>query len=158
MPNSVMVAGAWTGEPILVPDGMVLRPITSIDLESVGFVYWQTYRGTANEMTLPEATEDIMCSWRGDYGQWLTTASVGAWQKNELVGVILTVFDAPWADTPKSAFIIDLFVIPLARRRGIGRALVQTAWAGNPPGISLRVDDTAIAARTLYTDLGFEPA
>lgn len=158
MPNAVMLSGAWTAAPIDVPDGLALRPITESDLESVGFAYWQTYLGTTNEMTSYEATEDIKSSWRGDYGCWLTSASFGGWKANELVGAILTVSDAPWPDTPEGAFIIDLFVIPKARRRGVGRALVQTAWAGSPSGLGLRVDATATEASALYTELGFHLA
>lgn len=96
-----------------------------------------------------------MSSWRGVYGRWLTNASLGAWCGDELVGAILTVSDAPWPDIPKGAFIIDLFVIPQARRRGVGRVLVQAAWAECPSGLSLRVDATAVEASALYTHLGF---
>jgi GNAT superfamily N-acetyltransferase len=110
------------------------------------------------DQVLTEATDDVLASWRGDYGRWLTDGSIGAWRDGELVGAVLTVADAPWPDVPRGPFIIDLFVVPDARRRGIGRALVQSVRRRLDTSIGLRVDDTAPEARALYASIGFRTA
>lgn len=148
-------APAWT-EPV-VPAGVELRRLEEQDLPSLGDAYWRTYLGSPDEMTLTEATEDVLASWRGEYGPWLAAGSLGAWRGPELVGAILTVSDAPWPDVPRGPFIIDVFVVPPARRLGIARALVEAVQASLRTRIGLRVDDDAAAARALYAALGFQP-
>jgi ribosomal protein S18 acetylase RimI-like enzyme len=156
MSNTLMVAEPVTGtESVATPAGVALQLLEERDLGAVGEAYWRTYLGTPDEMTLTEATDDVLASWRGDYGRWLADGSLGAWHDGELVGAVLTVTDAPWDDAPPGPFIIDLFVVPGARRRGIGRALVRNVQSRLGVSIALRVDDTAAEARALYTDLGF---
>jgi len=139
----------------VIPAGVVLRTLGEADLQAVGEAYWRTYLNSPNEMTLKDATDDVLAAWRGEYGRWLADASFGAWRDDELVGAILTVTDAPWDDVPSGPFIIDLFVATHARRHGIGRALVRAVQAAHQTSIGLRVDDTATEARVLYASLGF---
>lgn len=138
-----------------VPAGVSLRALEEPDLQAVGEAYWRTYLHTPDEMTLVEATDDVLASWRGEYGQWLADASLGAWHDDELVGAILTVTDPPWEDVPRGPFIIDLFVVPHTRRHGIGRALVEAVQGALRTSIRLRVDDAATEALALYSSLGF---
>lgn len=155
MPNSLMLSNAEppvSHEPI---PGVQFRPIAREDLPAVGEAYWRTYLGTPDEMSLDEATADVMAAWQGDYGRLLTSSSFGAWRDGLLAGAILTVSDAPWDDVPRGPFIIDLFVLPAYRRSGIGRALVQKVLMTEQVEVGLRVDDSATAARRLYQQLGF---
>lgn len=138
------------------PRGVELRPLQQADLDAAGRGYHLSHLGTESEMTPDEALADVQASWDDEYGTLLHEASLGAWQGEELVGCILTVRDAPWDDAPRGPFIIDLFVVPEARRRGIARALVSEALAQLSEPVALRVDDSATAAYALYLDLGFE--
>jgi GNAT superfamily N-acetyltransferase len=158
VPNTLMVAEPLQRPEFDIPAGVSLRPLEEPDIAAVGEAYWRTYLQTPHEMALTEATDDVLASWRGDYGRWLTDGSIGAWRDGELVGAVLTVADAPWPDVPRGPFIIDLFVVPDARRRGIGRALVQSVRRRLDTSIGLRVDDTAPEARALYASIGFRTA
>ncbi|WP_085955081.1 GNAT family N-acetyltransferase [Cellulomonas flavigena] len=140
------------------PAGVTLHPIGEQDLADVGRAYWRTYLGTPEEMTLTKATHDVLAAWNGEYGRWLTPGSFLARVNDELSGAILTVDDPPWPDVPRGPFIIDLFVLPDMRRRGIGRALVQAVQYALRTSIGLRVDDSAAEAHMLYISLGFSPA
>jgi ribosomal protein S18 acetylase RimI-like enzyme len=51
-----------------------------------------------------------------------------------------------------------LGVVPAARRRGIGRALMQAVLAVAPPDVTLEVIEQNEPAIRLYEDLGFERA
>jgi len=137
------------------PDGVTIAPLGERDLPRVADAYWRTYLGTEHEMSLADSGADVRAAWDGEYGPWLADGSLGAWRGDELVGAVLTVADAPWPDVPRGPFIIDLFVVPQARRQGIGRALVSTVQAVLGTSVGLRVDDGATPARALYTALGF---
>ncbi len=155
MPNSLMLSDAkpsFSHEPI---PGVQFRPIAQEDLPAVGEAYWRTYLGTPEEMSLEEATADVLAAWKGEYGTLLSSSSFGAWRDGVLAGAILTVSDPPWDDVPRGPFIIDLFVLPEHRRSGIGRALVQKVLMAQQVEVGLRVDDSATAARRLYQQLGF---
>lgn len=142
-------------EATSIPTGLTVRVLEEEELPHVSHTYWRTYLDTPNEMSLPEATKDILASWNGEYGRWLADACLGAWRDDELIGAVLTVLDPPWPDVPPGAFIIDLFVLPSARRRGAGRALVTAVQHNLKTSIALRVDESAREARALYESLGF---
>jgi GNAT superfamily N-acetyltransferase len=154
--NALLVAevGASSG-PIVVPGGVAIRVLEEGDLSQVAEAYWRTYLGTADEMSRADAAAEIRGSWDGEYGRLLAGGSMGAWFDGVLAGAVLTVQDAPWPDVPPGPFIIDLFVVPPQRRRGIGRALVATVQDNLRASIGLRVDDAAHEARALYASLGF---
>lgn len=157
MANSLMVRDPRGDLSALadLPELIDLRELREQDLDAAGEAYRLSHHGTSSQMTIEEATGDVRAAWQGEYGQWLPGASLGAWRGDELLGAVLTVRDAPWDDVPPGPFIIDLFVIPAARRMGIARALVAAAVRAVPEPVALRVDDTAPAARALYLDLGF---
>lgn len=157
MANSLMVRDPCVDLPALadLSEPVDLRELREQDLDATGEGYGLSHHGTSSQMTINEATADVRAAWQGEYGQWLPDASLGAWRGAELLGAILTVRDAPWDDVPPGPFIIDLFVIPAARRQGIARALVTAAVGAVPEPVALRVDDNAPAARALYLRLGF---
>jgi ribosomal protein S18 acetylase RimI-like enzyme len=153
--NILMTAAPAPDAETVVPAAVDLRAIDEGDLEAVGHAYWQTYLSTPEEMSLRAAIDDVRAAWDGDYGRWLPDGCVSAWSDGGLVGAIITVEDAPWPDVPRGPFVVDLFVRPDQRRRGIGRALVRTVQARLRTAISLRVDETAGPARRLYASVGF---
>lgn len=139
------------------PVGVTLHTIDERDLGDVGRTYWRTYLGTPHQMSLTEATDDVLAAWNGEYGRWLREGSLLARTDDDLAGAILTVEDPPWPDVPRGPFVIDLFVLATRRRRGVGRTLVQAVLAALPTAVHLRVDDAATEARALYATLGFRP-
>ena len=78
-------------------------------------------------------------------------------------GAVLTVERSIWDEGLEGPFVIDLFVDPQLRGRGIGRALMTGAMlacrnAGDAQ-LSLRVGEgTSDAAHRLYGSLGFRRA
>lgn len=164
MANQLLVSDATAttssrtaGRP---PAGVTLHTIDERDLGDVGRAYWRTYLDTPHQMSLTEATDDVLAAWNGEYGRWLREGSLLARivDHDDLAGAILTVEDPPWPDVPRGPFVTDLFVLPTRRRRGVGRALVQAVLAALPTAVHLRVDDAATEARALYATLGFRPA
>ena len=157
MANSLMVREhrADPTELVPLPQPVDLRELREQDLDAAAGAYRLSHHGSSSQMTIDEATADVRATWQGEYGLWLPDASLGAWRGDELLGAVLTVRDAPWDDAPPGPFIVDLFVIPSARRQGIARALVTAAVGAVREPVALRVDDTAPAARALYLHLGF---
>lgn len=139
------------------PSGVEVRRLQPADLGAVGHAYWSAYVGTPDAMSRVQAEDDVVAAWDGQYGRLLHAACLGAWCDGELAGAVLTVEDAPWPDVPPGPFIIDLFVVPTTRRRGVGRALVAAVQHRVRSRVALRVDDDARAARALYASLGFQP-
>lgn len=152
-----MVADPSLAPAPAVAAGITRRALLESDLHAVGEAYWRTYLGTPEEMSVDDAVADVEAWWRGDYGSAATEQSFGAWVAGDLVGAVLTVVDAPWDDVPPGPFIVDLFVVPDARRRGTGRDLVRAVLSACHSRVGLRVDNTATAARALYDSLGFRP-
>jgi ribosomal protein S18 acetylase RimI-like enzyme len=147
--------GGLTAAP--VPEGIVLREATRADATTIAAAYHASYDG---DWTAAESLEDIERAFDGGNGTLLTTASFVALDHDgHILGAVLTVLDAPWDHTPRGPFVIDVFVVPAARGRGIGRALMLAAMAGSPaPTIALRVERDNAAALALYASLGFDEA
>jgi ribosomal protein S18 acetylase RimI-like enzyme len=137
-----------------LPAGVLLREATRADAPAIAAAYHASYDG---EWTPAESLEDIERAFNGGHGALIPQASlVAVSHDGAIVGAVLTVLDAPWDHTPRGPFVIDVFVTPSARGRGIGRALMVAAMAGSPgPTIALRVEDDNPAALALYESLGF---
>jgi ribosomal protein S18 acetylase RimI-like enzyme len=136
-------------------EGVLLREATRADAQAIAAAYHESYKG---EWTPAESLEDIERAFDGGHGALIPQASLAAvGADGAIVGAVLTVLDAPWDHTPRGPFVIDVFVVPGARDRGIGRALMLAAMAGSPGhSIALRVEDDNAAAIGLYRSLGFE--
>jgi ribosomal protein S18 acetylase RimI-like enzyme len=155
MANHLLRADPLPGVDNFAPPELDIHAIEESDLSDIGRAYLLSFEETPHAMTQAESRADVEAAWKGEYGTWNTSCSLGAWMGGALVGAILTVTDAPWEDVPSGPFISDLFVVPAARRHGVARALVQTVRSRVDGGIALRVDDSATAARALYDGLGF---
>ena len=120
----------------------------------IAAAYHASYDG---EWTLAESLEDIERAFDGGHGALVPQASLVAVDDDgAILGAVLTVLDPPWDHTPRGSFVIDVFVVPAARGRGVGRALMLAAMAGAPaPTIALRVENDNAAALALYASLGF---
>ena len=137
--------------------GFALRPAVEKDASAIAKAYLLSYDGA---WTFEDALEDIERAFAHGHGQLLTDASrIAVDSDGTCIGAILTVLDPPWKGTPPGPFIIDVFVVPAARGRGIGRSLVTAAMAGAPGAtIALRVEDDNAVAIALYGSLGFARA
>jgi ribosomal protein S18 acetylase RimI-like enzyme len=139
-----------------MPAGIELREATPADAPSIATAYHASYDG---EWTTAESLEDIERAFDGGHGALIPRASLVAEESDgSIVGAVLTVLEAPWDHTPPGPFVIDVFVVPGKRGRGIGRALMLAAMAGSPGlTIALRVEDDNATALALYESLGFVP-
>lgn len=97
---------------------------------------------------LPASKDDwvefVRSIMRGELGEYLPEASLAIGSPRHCTGVVLTTF---WMSTP---LVAELAVIPNARGRGFGRALMERA-----------IDALALASHVkvaLYVTLGNEPA
>ena len=98
-------------------------------------------------------------TFKGEYGEIWNEASPMLFDNNKLIAAIVTVKIAPWKDTPKCPFIIELMVHPEYRRKNLAKLLflmvAQTCIQNKVEYISLRVLKNNTSALTLYNDLGF---
>jgi N-alpha-acetyltransferase 10/11 len=130
-----------------------IRPLTRSDAAEIAAAYHASYPG---DWTIEDAAGDVERWFAGHHGRLVPPASLGWFEDGRLLGAVVTVTNAPSPDTPQGAFVIDLFVLPSERRRGIGRALMLAAMAASPgTSIGLRVEEDNTAARALYGALGF---
>lgn len=138
---------------------LTIRPARVEESESLGALYFESYpAGVAGE-DLVEATDDIRASFDGAYGDLIESATLVAVEEDQLIGAVMTVRGAPWDGVPDSPFIIELFVDPTHRRRGIARSLLSHAMSSlreiGANRVGLRVDADDEAAVALYTQMGF---
>ena len=134
--------------------GYALRPAAQKDASAIAKAYLLSYDGA---WTFEEALEDVERAFANGHGQLLADASrIAVDSDSTCIGAVFTVLDPPWKATPPGPFIIDVFVVPAARGRGIGRSLMTAAMAAAPGAtIALRVEDDNAAAIALYGSLGF---
>ncbi|TDD49375.1 GNAT family N-acetyltransferase [Kribbella antibiotica] len=136
-------------------DDVVLRSPLVADIAVLGRLYFAAYEPGVAAESEAEEVDDIRLTFDGSYGVLDGVASRLAWCGDELVGAILVVERAPWADTPDCRFIVELFTAVSWRRRGLARVLLAaSAQAVNGP-LALRVADDNHPARALYASCGF---
>ena len=141
-----------------------LRPVTPADRDALARAYLDGYPPEVGASDPADAAAEIDATFAGDYGRLRTDASLVAEVGGRLVGAALTVERSIWDPDLDGPFLIDLFVVPSSRRRGVGESLLRAAAAAcraaGDTSLSLRVGDgTSPAAHQLYARLGFrEPA
>ena len=81
--------------------------------------------------------------------------------RNGVVGIAYVSFTWALEHCGKSAWLEELYVVPAARGRGIGRALLETALARaaacGAAAADLEVDRAHARAENLYRRTGFHP-
>ena len=151
------LSGLSRTEPPERPEGVCIRRVSQDreSIERIGRLYFRSYPdGVAG--TCEEAVADVEATSAGDYGTWVPEACLVAEEGGEPVGAILVTDNPPWDDVEGLTFIIDLFVAPGKRGRGIGGALVDAALAAvGDREVGLRVESENAAARRIYERHGF---
>jgi ribosomal protein S18 acetylase RimI-like enzyme len=108
---------------------------------------------------LAEAREELRITFEGEYGLLDPEASPLALEGEKPVAVVLTVTEAPWPDTPRGPFIIEVMVDPEHRRKGLALYLIQETArrlvAAGKETVALRVMSENTGALRLYRSLGF---
>ena len=140
-------------------DGYSIRTIKPEDKAQLTKLYHDSYtRDLVTDMD--DATKEIEQTFLGEFGTLDLDASLVVIEGERLIGSILTVEEAPWPDTPAGPFIIDLFIHPDTRRRGLAHAMISEAvLALSKKGkktAALRVLSNNMGAIRLYQKLGFE--
>lgn len=138
-----------------------IRMMTGADLAQSADLWLKAYpmEITADE-THESACADLAHALAdGRYGSSFAAGSLVAQTDGLVVGVIQTTIDVPWEDCPRGPFVVELFVAPEMRGRGVGGALLSrvvgaAADAGHA-WVSLRVEDGNLAAQRLYRSRGF---
>ncbi|MDN5571343.1 MAG: GNAT family N-acetyltransferase [Propionibacteriaceae bacterium] len=142
-----------------LPAGVGVRPFERTDLDAVARLYHAAYPAGVAVATLADAVEEMRGVFSGDFGTPIGAATLVATRHQEILGCIQTVLDPPW-DAPDGPFIIELFVHPDHRRRGVGEGLLAAAasalWKAGHVSVGLNVEPTeAMAAFRIYQRLGF---
>ncbi len=144
-----------------LPAGITLRPQVPSDAEALGALYWDSYPKGAAAVDLEDAVEEMEGVFAGEYGTPVDAASlVVADDEGNLLGCIQTVTSPPWEGIPAVPFVIELFVHPEHRRRGLGTVLLlsaaQACHDGGWESMALNVqEETAADASQLYQRFGF---
>lgn len=143
-----------------LPAAFAIRPSTAGDIDQIGSLYFRSYEPGEACTTEREAAADVAASFDGEYGEYLPAASPVILNGPKVVAAAMTVKRAPWNDTPRCPFVIELFTAPEHRRAGLATALLVAAadaTAAHDRSIALRVQDANTSAIALYDELGFAP-
>jgi ribosomal protein S18 acetylase RimI-like enzyme len=174
VPNTLLVRSADASPlpPTTAQPG--IRSLAVAELPLIAPAYVAGYAGTVVSFTPAEGEADVAATGAGEYGVYQPEhsaiaestiranprlrrpGSADSHESRQCVGAIIVVRDAPYPDVPRGLFILDLFVVPDRRGRGLGRALLLHAVRrAAAETISLRVDVGNAPALALYRSLGF---
>lgn len=158
MSQLTLIAPAGPSPPD-VPAGYELRPATAADSRALGRLYFAAYDPGIACATEEEAVADVAATFASDYGPVWPPGTLAAWHGGDLAAAVMTTYPAPWDDTPRCPFVVELFTDRAHRRRGLASALLvsvlHAARQAEPPGVALRVDSGNEAAVALYRSLAF---
>ena len=179
-----MPSDLLTADLSLLPARTLPEPLPRLlrtdDLNPLAWLYLIIYPSRIGSGKYSEVLSEIAATFEGDYGVLRPGASLVAEAGGRPAGAVLTVERSIWDEGLEGPFIIDLFVDPQLRSRGIGRALMTGVMlacrnAGDAQ-LSLRVGEglsveleqrvagpavpagregTSDAAHLLYESLGF---
>lgn len=142
--------------------GLELRPVHRSDREALAALYLAAYPPEIGAADEAEALAEIDSTFSGEYGVLLNEACLLGILDGRPAGAVLTTERSIWDEGLDGPFIIDLFVHPEARGRGLGGALVagvvERCRAAGAHRLSLRIGEgTSPAASAIYESLGFVP-
>lgn len=140
-------------------DSVRYEPLERRHREQVARLYRYAYPPEIGAADEDEALAEMDAAYAGNYGQLISRASLVAVRDDQAIGSIQVVSQSPWDPDLDCPFIIELFVLPAARRHGIGRALLSRAATAcmlrGETRLALRTGDgTSPAAHHLYRIAG----
>jgi ribosomal protein S18 acetylase RimI-like enzyme len=140
--------------------GYDVRETTYEDRQGLVELYFASYpRDIVRDPA--DALKELEQTYEGEYGKLDLHASPLAIYGKTIVGSVLTVEEAPWDDTPRGPFIIEVMVHPAHRQKGIARYLMKAAAqelaSQGKATVALRVMSDNEGALDLYRNLGFIP-
>jgi GNAT superfamily N-acetyltransferase len=145
------------GEPLVVLDGLDVRPISQADVAALARLYARAY-----ELGTGDAIDEMESAFDGTWGTLWPEASPVAWIGGRPVAVVQTVHRPAMEDAPDCPWLIEVFVDPDYRRAALARSLLVRACAvvadAGEQHIGLTVDTDNHPAVTLYRSLGFVEA
>jgi GNAT superfamily N-acetyltransferase len=97
-----------------------VRPLTDAD-RAAWEPLWQGYQTFYQTQIAPDVTE---LTWRRFHDPAAPLFALGAWQGEQLVGIVHYLYHlSTWTAGPY-CYLQDLFTVPEARGLGVGRALI----------------------------------
>ena len=146
-------AAAYHG---VLPEGLIQRRLSEADVELLGRLMADGYRGTVDDTGEDDAWHhaEAVATLRDHYGSVLWDASLVAVDGSQLAGTCLVTDDGP------HLLLAFAIVVPEWRNRGVGAALIADSAralldASHTEWTLAVTDDNP--ARRLYERLGFEP-
>lgn len=149
------------GGAILPPvDGTTIRPALPAEFPALAQVLERTYADHRERFLFPEvqsvkaARAYLTSASRGDFGMHPTNYTLGIWQDTECLGLALGS-----EVLPALGFVLHLAVLPEARGRGLGTALLAAITENfgregmDYIGLGVTCDNPAV---NLYKRAGFE--
>jgi GNAT superfamily N-acetyltransferase len=142
-----------------LPAGFRARAVRREDKEALALLLFAAYRGTIDDEgdSFADALQEIERTYRSEYGRFLPGCSFAIEEGEFLVSACLVSFFEPH-DAP---LVIFLMTRPEAKRRGLGRRLLQrsmNALLDEGYGrLTLVVTDGNEPAQRLYASMGFVP-
>jgi ribosomal protein S18 acetylase RimI-like enzyme len=141
-------------------DGTAIRPALPAEFPALAEVLEQTYTDHRELFLFPEvqsttaALDYITCAARGDFGTHPACYTLGIWQDTQCLGLALGS-----QVLPALGFVLHLAVLPEARGRGLGTALLASLTENfglegmDYIGLGVTCDNPAV---NLYKRAGFE--
>lgn len=145
-----------------LPIGFSVRPQLPADVDALARLYLAAYPVGVAASNLEEAAAEMVAVFAGDFGVPFEDASlVVADDSGRIVGCVQTVEQGVWDGVPEAPFIIELFVDPNLRGRGLGAALLGLAAKAcadvGSEMIALNVDPAkSPGAFRMYLAMGFQ--
>ena len=112
-----------------------------------------------NLRAMEATTRPLLQEWltSGNYRGWLVSDEGGAVVAGGGV-IVVPMLSRPQNPDPQLVYILNIYVDPPYRRRGLARAIMERmiAWCGEQgfKSVALHASDQG---RTLYEQLGFKP-
>lgn len=163
MPSDLLkVDPTQAGPELPATEDARIQPIHPRHAADLAAACLAAYPPEAAAATLHDAIREMEQTFANHYGRLLPECSSAAVPGARAVGAVFVVQRSIGDPGLPGPFIIDLFVAPAERGRGLGRALVLGALSGCARSghrtLSLRVGEgTSAAAWNLYRQLGFCP-
>ncbi len=147
------------GEGWKLPKCYEINTIRENDWLELAALYLKAYPREIVE-DLATAEEEMRLTQKGEYVPLKPELSPVVKMDGKAVGVIMTVAQAPWPESPDGLLIIEVITHPDHRRRGIAQAgLAWLAAEAEKQGyrtLALRVETENTGAVALYRKLAFD--